>query len=470
MSSFSSLNLCPELQYTLESLGYIEPTKIQSLAIPHVLSGKDLMAEAQTGSGKTAAFALPMIELFSQSPLTSVERPVRGLILTPTRELAIQVADNTLAYGHELGIRVVSIYGGVRYEDQLRKLKRGADILVATPGRLIEMLLHQTVRLDKLEILVLDEADRMLDLGFIEDIRKVMSFMPDKRQTLLFSATLGGSIDALAAELLSNPVRVSATPSNTTVSSIKQRAYYIDNKDKSDILCYLIDGCDWSQTLVFTRTKKRTDEVAAYLQREGISAASLHGDRTQRERNAALRAFVQRDVRVLVATDVAARGLDIESLPQVINYDLPSQPEAYVHRIGRTGRAGKSGLAISFVAPDERRFLADICSLIGKDIPLMGVPTIERFQLVDGPLLNQVRAKIHSSSSSGKQDSGQNLKAAKHHKASPSKQAKGKKSAASRSGKTAKSASTTGSSTKNESNDRLNTDGNSAGRRSVFQK
>ncbi|WP_240776408.1 DEAD/DEAH box helicase [Nitrincola alkalilacustris] len=460
MSSFSSLQLCPELQYTLESLGYVEPTRIQSLAIPHALDGKDLLAEAQTGSGKTAAFALPLIEQLSRSPLASGERPVRGLILTPTRELAIQVADNTLAYGRELGIRVVSIYGGVRYEDQIRRLKRGADILVATPGRLIEMLLHQTVMLDKLETLVLDEADRMLDLGFIEDIRKVISFMPDKRQTLLFSATLGGSIATLAKELLHNPVRVSATPSNTTVSSIKQRAYYIDNKDKSDILCYLVDGCHWSQTLVFTRTKKRTDEVAAYLQREGISAASLHGDRTQRERNAALQAFVQGDVRVLVATDVAARGLDIESLPQVINYDLPNQPEAYVHRIGRTGRAGKSGLAISFVAPDERRFLADICSLIGKEIPLMGVPTIEKGKLVDGPLLSQIWTKKPSGSGAENQRSdGQSRKPTRQKKAGNPKQTPVSK----RSGSAAGSKATS-------PDDKAKAEGNNAGRRSIFQR
>ncbi|WP_409526474.1 DEAD/DEAH box helicase [Nitrincola sp. MINF-07-Sa-05] len=458
MPSFSSLNLCPELLYTLESLGYVEPTKIQSMAIPHILARKDLLAEAQTGSGKTAAFSLPMIELFSKSPLSSGERPVRGLILTPTRELAIQVADNTLAYGRELGIKVVSIYGGVRYEDQIRRLNRGADILVATPGRLIEMLLHQTVMLDKLEILVLDEADRMLDLGFIEDIRKVMSFMPDERQTLLFSATLGGSIDTLAAELLNNPVSACATPSNTTVSSIKQRAYYVDNKDKSDILSYLISGCNWSQTLVFTRTKKRADQVASYLEHEGISTVSLHGDRTQRERNAALHAFVNRDVRVLVATDVAARGLDIESLPQVINYDLPNQPEAYVHRIGRTGRAGKSGLAISLVAPDERRFLVDICALIGKEIPLLGVPTIEQGKLVDGPKVTPARPDNQASPK--KKSSGQPHKAAKQKGSGTPKRSKAaQKSVPGRSEKPTVTMDTGVSDV-----------GNSAGRRSIFQK
>ena len=377
MTLFSSLGLCPELQFTLDQLGYAEATPIQAQTIPLILRGDDLVAQAQTGTGKTASFALPMIEKLKHRETTDGYHEIRGLVLTPTRELAIQVGDKMLDYGTQLGMRVISIYGGVRFDNQLRKMKRGADILVATPGRLLDMLLQKKLSLSHLEILVLDEADRMLDLGFADELRQLLQYIPTKRQTLLFSATYDPNIQLLVDKMLVSPSRVSTTPNKPSASGVTQRAFAVDNADKADILSYLIRECHWSQTLVFTRTKKRADQVNEYLNSEGISSVALHGDKAQRERNDALLRFSQKEVRVLVATDVAARGLDIESLPQVINYDLPNQPEAYVHRIGRTGRAGKKGLAISFVSTEEKRFLQDITQLIRQEILIEAVPIIE---------------------------------------------------------------------------------------------
>ncbi len=393
MPAFSSLNLCPELLFTLEELDYKEATPIQAKAIPVILEGRDLMAEAQTGTGKTASFALPMIELLSKTPADKEYHAIRGLILAPTRELAIQVADHSLEYGRALGMRVVSIYGGVRFDNQIRKMKRGADILVATPGRLLDMLEQKKLSLAQLEILVFDEADRMLDLGFIHDIRKIMSYMPKQRQTLFFSATSNENINALADSMLSDPVYINVTPRNTASSQIKQIAYKVDNADKSDILSYLISGGNWNQTLVFTRTKARADRVSEYLQQENISAMAIHGDKHQRDRIAALQAFTSGEIRVLVATDVAARGIDIESLPRVVNYDIPNLPEAYVHRIGRTGRAGQTGQAISLVAPDERRYWTEIEQLIQKSIQLQSVPMFENGRLIEGQKLSPKKAK-----------------------------------------------------------------------------
>lgn len=377
MSVFSSLGLCPELQFTLEQLGYQQATPIQTQTIPLILKGSDLIAQAQTGTGKTACFALPMIEKLKHRQIENDYHAIRGLVLTPTRELAIQVGDKMLSYGEQLGIRVISIYGGVRFDNQLRKMKRGADILVATPGRLLDMLLQKKLSLSQLEILVLDEADRMLDLGFADELRQLMQHIPDQRQTLLFSATYDDTIQLLVDKLLTAPIRISTTPNQTAASGVTHRAFAVDNSDKEDILSYLIRECHWSQTLVFTRTRKRADQVTDYLNQEGISAVALHGDKVQKERNEALLRFGQKEVRVLVATDVAARGLDIESLPQVINFDLPNQPEAYVHRTGRTARAGKKGLAISFVSTEEKRFLQEITQLIRQEIPIESIPIIE---------------------------------------------------------------------------------------------
>lgn len=382
MSAFGSLGLCPELQFTLQELGYHQPTPIQEAAIPMVLEGHDLIAEAQTGTGKTASFALPMIEQLSRQPQGPEYYPIRGLVLVPTRELAIQVADATLAYGLALGMRVISIYGGVRFDNQIRKMKRGADILVATPGRLLEMLRQKKFTLDHLEFLVLDEADRMLDLGFIHDLRAILSFTPAQKQTLLFSATFTPAVEKLTDGLLNAPERVSVAPRNATSKKVTQHAFAIDNRDKTDILSYLITGCGWQQTLVFARTKRRAEQVSQALQKEGIKAVSIHGDKNQRERSAALAAFTAGEATALIATDVAARGLDIEGLPRVINYDIPQQAEAYVHRIGRTGRAGQTGIAFSFCSPDEKALWADIGQLIGKQIPLQPVPLVENGKLV----------------------------------------------------------------------------------------
>ena len=292
MANFSQLKLCPELLFTLEQLNYQHMSEIQQKAIPVILAGEDVMAQAQTGTGKTAGFALPMIEKLRQPNSVENYHNIRGLILTPTRELAIQVAEKTLSYGEQLGVRVVSVYGGVRFENQIRKMKRGADILVATPGRLLEMLIQKKFSLTHLEILVFDEADRMLDLGFIHDINRIMSFAPKKRQTLLFSATYNDKIEHWAQQVLNKPKKISVTPSNSVGKKVQQIAYKVDNSSKEEVLCYLISSGNWKQTLVFTRTKKRADKVADFLLSENINAVSIHGDKLQKDRISALSRFV----------------------------------------------------------------------------------------------------------------------------------------------------------------------------------
>jgi ATP-dependent RNA helicase RhlE len=382
MADFSQLALCPELQYTLEQLNYQQATDIQAKAIPLILEGKDILAQAQTGTGKTAGFALPIIELLRRHTVDDSYHPIRALILTPTRELAIQVAEKTLSYGDQLNMRVISIYGGVRFDNQIRKLKRGADILVATPGRLLEMLIQKKISLKQLEILVFDEADRMLDLGFIHDINKIMSFAPKKRQTLLFSATFNDKVTQWAEQLLKQPQKVMVTPKNSAAKQVQQVAYKVDNSHKEDLLHFLISEGKWQQTLVFTRTKRRADKVAETLIALGINAQAIHGDKLQKDRITTLLQFTEHQLDVLVATDVAARGLDIEALPRVVNFDLPNQPEAYVHRIGRTARAGKSGQAISFVSPDEKHYLHEIEELINKKIQFLTIPHLENGRLI----------------------------------------------------------------------------------------
>jgi len=389
MTGFSDLGLRSELLETLRTLEYSEPTPVQQQAIPVALKGRDLVAEAQTGTGKTASFALPMIQRLSKSHEEGEYRPIRGLVLVPTRELSVQVADDTLEYGRVLKMRVVSIYGGVRFDNQIRKLKRGADILVATPGRLLDLIRHEVISLAQVEMLVFDEADRMLDLGFIDDIRKLLDLIPEQRQTLLFSATLNESVEVLAEKLLTEPKRIAIAARNSASKQVKQSIYAVERGDKADVLAFLIKAGNWQQTLVFTRTKAGADALTESLQEEGISAAAIHGDRSQRDRLAALKQFTDREVRVLVATDVAARGLHIEALPQVVNFDLPNQPEAYVHRIGRTGRAGMKGHAISLVGGDERRFLKAISDLIGKPLQLQPVPTFENGKLMEGGYLSE---------------------------------------------------------------------------------
>lgn len=388
MAGFSDLGLRLELLETLSALDYAEPTPVQQQAIPQVLKGHDLIAEAQTGTGKTASFALPMIQRLSKNHVEGEYRQIRGLVLVPTRELSVQVADDTLEYGRGLKMRVVSIYGGVRFDNQIRKLKRGADILVATPGRLLDLIRHEVISLAQVEMLVFDEADRMLDLGFIDDIRKLLALIPEQRQTLLFSATLNDSVEVLAERILTEPKRIAIAARNSASKQVKQSIYAVERGDKADVLAFLIQAGNWQQTLVFTRTKAGADALTESLLAEGISAAAIHGDRKQRERLAALQQFTDGEIRVLVATDVAARGLHIEALPQVVNFDLPNQPEAYVHRIGRTGRAGLKGHAISLVGGDERRFLKAISELIGKPLQLQPVPTLENGKLVEGGYLS----------------------------------------------------------------------------------
>ena len=405
MAKFADLGLCDELVEQLQLLGHHTPTPVQSETIPLALNGADVVAEAQTGTGKTASFALPMIQRLQRDAVEGEYRQVRGLVLVPTRELAVQVADHTLEYGRPLKMRVVSIFGGVRFDNQIRKLKRGADILVATPGRLLDLIRHNEISLKEVEMLVFDEADRMLDLGFIGDIRKLLDYIPEKRQTLLFSATLNDSVEVLADKLLTEPKRISVTQRNAASKQVKQSAYAVEHSDKSDVLAFLLRNGNWQQAIVFTRTKKRADQVTFDLTAEGIHAVAIHGDRSQRDRLAALKAFTVGEAQILVATDVAARGLDIEALPLVVNYELPNVPEAYVHRIGRTGRAGLPGRAISLVGGDERRFLKAISDLLGKPIQLQPVPTLEGGKLVEGGVLSEKKRSPKNGSMTSKNHS-----------------------------------------------------------------
>lgn len=380
---FAALGLRPELLTRLEELDHRQPTPIQRQAIPPVLAGEDLIGLAQTGTGKTAAFALPMIQRLGDRPMPADYHPIRGLILVPTRELAQQVGDNTLAYGARLGMRVISIFGGVRFDNQIRKMKRGADILVATPGRLLDMLRQRKLSLEALEMLVLDEADRMLDLGFAREIGALLELMPARRQTLLFSATLDERVSTLADRLLQNPQRISVAPRNAAASGVRQRAWAVDGADKAQVLAWLITEANWQQTLVFVRTRARADALCTGLQAAGIDAGTIHGGRAQRERQQSLDAFAAGELGVLVATDLAARGLDIQGLPRVVNFDLPRQPQDHVHRIGRTGRAGRGGLAVSLVAPEEYPLLEAIERLTGRSLPLHPLPSIEQGRLIE---------------------------------------------------------------------------------------
>lgn len=376
-STFTTLGLNSGLQQTLQDLGYKKPTPIQAKAIAPAMDGEDLIAEAQTGTGKTAAFALPLLHRFNASPSEEQVRPIRALILAPTRELAIQVKESFLEYGKDQGVRTIAVFGGVRIDAQLHQLKRGTDIMVATPGRLLDLIHQKEVNLRQVEVLVLDEADRMLDLGFINDIHKVVSKLPKAHQTLLFSATFGPAVETLAKELTRNPQWLKADKRNSAAQSVQQTCYGVDNRDKVEVLRYMINNGSWKQVMVFARTKKRVDMVTEYLRDAGISAAAIHGDKPQRERMQTLSQFKAGQLRILVATDVAARGLDIDALPRVVNYDVPQQPEAYIHRIGRTGRAGSNGQAITLVSPDERSYLAEIEVLIKRGLKLKPLPALK---------------------------------------------------------------------------------------------
>ncbi|EGT4354437.1 ATP-dependent RNA helicase RhlE [Cronobacter sakazakii] len=376
--SFDSLGLSPEILRAIAEQGYNEPTPIQRQAIPVVLSGKDLMASAQTGTGKTAGFTLPLLQrLTANQPHPKGRRPVRALILTPTRELAAQVGENVREYSKYLDIRSLVVFGGVSINPQMMKLRGGVDVLIATPGRLLDLEHQNAVKLDQVEVLVLDEADRMLDMGFIHDIRRVLAKLPPKRQNLLFSATFSDDIKSLAEKLLHNPEEVEVARRNTASEQVTQHVHFVDKKRKRELLSYLIGDGNWQQVLVFTRTKHGANHLAEQLNKDGITAAAIHGNKSQGARTRALADFKTGGIRVLVATDIAARGLDIEELPHVVNYELPNVPEDYVHRIGRTGRAAATGEALSLVCVDEHKLLRDIERLLKREIPRMAIPGYE---------------------------------------------------------------------------------------------
>ncbi|WP_031568526.1 DEAD/DEAH box helicase [Rheinheimera texasensis] len=357
---FTDLALAPPILTAIAEQGYQTPTPIQQQTIPLILQGKDVLGGAQTGTGKTAAFTLPILQKLSSEPTPLVAKQVRCLILTPTRELAQQVADNVAAYARHLPLKTAVFYGGVSVNPQLEQAAGGLDILIATPGRLLDHLHQQSISLYQLEVLVLDEADRMLDMGFIHDIRRIMAKLPPKRQTLFFSATFSPEIKTLADSLLDNPVLVEVAKANSTAAGVEQLAYRVDSQRKRELISEVIGKKNWQQVLIFSRTKFGADRLSKQLQLDGIDAQAIHGDKSQGHRTKVLQDFKEGKVRVLVATDIAARGLDIEELPIVVNYDLPHQAEDYVHRIGRTGRAGNVGLAVTLVTPDDLPMLKEI--------------------------------------------------------------------------------------------------------------
>ncbi|PSU57971.1 ATP-dependent RNA helicase [Photobacterium aphoticum] len=361
--SFASLGLCTPILEAVANQGYETPSPIQAQAIPAVLEGRDVMAAAQTGTGKTAGFTLPILERLTKGPKVRANQ-VRALILTPTRELAAQVGENVAIYSKRLPLSSAVIFGGVKINPQMMRMRQGADVLVATPGRLLDLYNQNAIKFNQLEVLVLDEADRMLDMGFIRDIKKILAILPPKRQNLLFSATFSEEIRELARELTNDPVEISVTPRNSTAKTVKQWVHPVDKSKKSALLTKLIQEKKWKQALVFTRTKHGANRLAAFLEARNITAAAIHGNKSQGARTKALANFKSGDIRILVATDIAARGIDIDQLPQVVNFDLPNVAEDYVHRIGRTGRAGAEGQAISLICAEEIKELNAIEQLI----------------------------------------------------------------------------------------------------------
>jgi ATP-dependent RNA helicase RhlE len=391
---FASLGLLPELTRALAERGYSEPTPVQARVIPEILAGRDILAGAQTGTGKTAGFTLPILQLLHGA--THAPKAPRALVLVPTRELAAQVNESVRAYGKHLRLRTQVIFGGVGINPQIDGLRRGTDILVATPGRLLDHAQQRTVDLSQVHILVLDEADRMLDMGFIADIRRVIKLLPPRRQNLLFSATYSDDIRRLAQNLLRQPVEIEVARRNAPVDSVEQRAYMVPKDQKRALLSHLIHDGDWSQVLVFTRTKHGANRLTKQLQDDGIQAAAIHGNKSQSARTQALAGFKNYDVRALVATEVASRGLDIKELPHVVNYELPNVPEDYVHRIGRTGRAGATGIAVSLVAQDEAGLLKDIEKVLRKPIPQLPLPHFARSLPQSEPQRTPAAAARHS--------------------------------------------------------------------------
>ncbi len=374
-SNFSELGLADPIQRALKARNHVIPTPIQARAIPELLNGRDMLGIAQTGTGKTAAFALPILHQLSQAPVNKGHRgprSPRALVLAPTRELAIQIGEEFRAYGKNLHLRHTVIFGGVGQRPQVDAISRGVDIIIATPGRLLDLMNQRRLRLDAIEFLVLDEADRMLDMGFVRDVRRIISAVPETRQSLLFSATMPDDIARLSKEILTDPVRVEVTPQATPVDRIEQSVYHVAAGDKVGLLATLLEDRALSRVLVFSRTKHRANRVAEQLSKRGISADAIHGNKSQSARQRALKSFRTGNVRVLVATDIAARGIDIDSVSHVINYELPNEPESYVHRIGRTARAGADGVAVSFCDPAERAHLRDIEHLIQQRLTVIG--------------------------------------------------------------------------------------------------
>ncbi|MGL5979035.1 MAG: DEAD/DEAH box helicase [Erysipelotrichaceae bacterium] len=365
---FEQLGIIAPILKAVEEEGYVTPSKIQEQAIPIVLTGQDLLGCAQTGTGKTAAFAIPILQHCHN---VATRRKVRALILTPTRELALQIEESFTTYGKYLDLKTIAIFGGVKQKNQVDKLKQGVDILVATPGRLLDLINQRLLSIKDVEIFVLDEADRMLDMGFVHDVKKVVTYLPEQRQTLFFSATMPKEIQKLVSRLLHDYATVTVAPVSSTVDVIQQNLYYVDQSKKKDLLKDIIKEQKMQTVLVFVRTKHNANRLAKYLVSQNIEAAAIHGDKTQNARQAALQSFKNRQVRVLVATDIAARGIDIEQLPYVINFDLPNVPETFVHRIGRTARAGREGTAISFAAFDEIPYVKDIEKLTKKTFPVI---------------------------------------------------------------------------------------------------
>lgn len=375
---FDELGLRAELLQAIKTKGYVDPTLVQTRAIPAILNGRDILARAQTGTGKTDAFALPMVEILA-GKIASNRRHPRALVLTPTRELALQVGESIKAYARRVALRCTVVYGGVNVNPQIDRLKRGVDILVATPGRLLDLAsFNRDVKLSRLEFLVFDEADRMLDLGFHDEISKILALVPDDRQTMLFSATYTRQVRELADKMLKDPEHIEVTPNTTAAEFVAQKVHLVDKSGRFELLTHLITRGDWHQVLVFVRTKHGANKLAERLAQVKISVAALHGNKSQSFRTRTLKEFKNGEIRILVATDVAARGLDITGLSHVVNYDMPTVAEDYVHRIGRTGRAGKKGVAISLVSPEEKESLRAIKDLLNQKIP---VETVKGFTL-----------------------------------------------------------------------------------------
>jgi len=387
--SFSALGLSPELLRAVADKGYDAPSPIQLQAIPAVLAGRDLLAAAQTGTGKTAGFVLPILERLAGDQSQAPRRAPRALVLTPTRELAAQVAQSARDYGKYLKLLTYQVFGGVSINPQITALRAGCDLLVATPGRLLDLAQQQALDLTKVQVLVLDEADRMLDMGFINDIRRILKLLPQARQNLLFSATYSDEIRGLAERLLRDPLSIQVAPRNAPIELVEQRAYRVQKDHKRHLLVHLAQEGQWRQVLIFTRTKHGANRLTQQLCDSGIDAAAIHGNKSQAARVKALDMFKRGQVRALVATEVAARGLDIKELPQVVNYELPNVPEDYVHRIGRTGRAGAAGEAVSLVSSDESGLLRDIERLLRREIPLVPTPQFKILQPAERPSAGQ---------------------------------------------------------------------------------